>query len=151
MGKNKGGRPSGYSEKIADEICSRMIHGETLRAICRDEHMPVRYTVFRWLDKYPEFRDHYARAREALQDYWADEIVEIADDASNDYMTIQRGEESVQVENKEVVNRSRLRIDSRKWLMSKLNPKKYGDKIEQTIKGEDGPAVLQIVQKETKS
>lgn len=138
------GRPSEYTKELADLICTRMENGETLREICRDEAMPSRQTVLNWCDKHDEFVGQYARAREALQDYWADEIVEIADDASNDWMT----KEGVDVVNSEHINRSRLRIDSRKWLMSKLAPKRFGDKITQEITGENGgPAILQIVTK----
>lgn len=136
MVNNSFGRPSEYSTEIGDKICERMKHGETLRAICRDDGMPDRSTVLRWCDKFPDFYGQYARAREALQDFWADEIVEIADDSTNDFMTIKRGDEMVEVENKEIVNRSRLRIDSRKWLMSKLAPKRYGEKLEVVGKGD---------------
>lgn len=85
----------------------------------------------KWAREIPEFTKHYVLAREALLEHWAEEISEIADDGSNDW--IQREHESGRVEvilNAEHVNRSRLRVDTRKWLLSKLSPKKYGDKIE---------------------
>lgn len=68
--------------------------------------------VMRWLDKFPEFRDQYTRARDLLTEYWANEIVDIADEDDAD------------------VNRSRLRVDTRKWLMARMAPKKYGDRIQ---------------------
>lgn len=73
---------------------------------------------------------------------WADEITDICDDGTNDWMIVKRGGEDVEVENKEVVNRSRLRVDTRKWLMSKIAPKKYAERIQQEISGKDGGPVV---------
>ena len=96
--------------------------------------MPDRSTVFRWLAEKKEFYDQYARAREVQAEILADEIVEIADDSTNDFMEVQRGKGVVTVCDQENINRSRLRVDSRKWVASKLLPKKYGDK--QTVEHE---------------
>lgn len=83
-----------------------------------------------------EARDEYARSKYMQAELIADEIVDIADDGSNDLMTVVKGDNKYEIERKEVVNRSRLRIDSRKWLLSKLIPKKYGDKMDVTSGGE---------------
>lgn len=123
------GRPSDYTEELADKICERLVEGQSLRAICADETMPGVSTVCRWLGKHTEFREQYARAREAQADTLADEILDIADDAVNDWMERRRQDGSVdEVVNAEHIQRSRLRVDSRKWLAAKLQPKKYGDK-----------------------
>lgn len=91
--------------------------------------MPDKATVFRWLRTIPEFRDQYARAKEESADALTDEILEIADDATNDWMERhQKGSVGWEV-NGEHIQRSRVRIDTRKWLASKLKPKKYGDKL----------------------
>ena len=74
---------------------------------------------------------------------WADEITEISDDGSNDWMTVKRGGGEVEVENREVVNRSRLRVDTRKWLMSKIAPKKYAERL--ALTGEEGGPVQIVV------
>jgi hypothetical protein len=103
--------------------------------------MPDKATVFRWLAARQEFRDQYARAREAQADYWAEEIVEIADDGSSDTYTDDNG--NVRTD-QEVIGRSRLRVDTRKWLMSKLAPKKYGDKIQHAGADGDGPVKLEV-------
>lgn len=125
------GRPSLYTEEIAEQICERMSEGETLREVCRDPNMPAQSTVFRWLAKNDAFREQYTRAREALIEHWADEIIEISEDGSNDWMLRQRDDDDpVVVLNHEHIARSKLRVDSRKWLMSKLAPKKYGDKLQ---------------------
>lgn len=112
--------------------------GETLRQICRDEGMPDKSTVLRWLASNAEFCDQYARAREIQADHWADEVVEIADDGSNDWMERETKAGTITVVDHENINRSRLRVDTRKWLMTKAAPKKYGDKVTNELVGKDG-------------
>jgi hypothetical protein len=97
--------------------------------------------VYRWLAADGGFRDRYVRAREAQADRFADEIIEIADDATNDWMERRQGEETVRVVDHEHIQRSRLRVDARKWLMAKLAPKKYGDSVALTGGG-GGPLVI---------
>ncbi len=104
--------------------------------------MPGKSTIFRWLAKHAEFRDQYARACEARTEAHADEILAIADDGSNDWMQKNHGDTIVWVENGEAIRRSQLRIDSRKWLMSKLSPKKYGDKVTQEHSGPNGGPIV---------
>jgi hypothetical protein len=130
-------RPSDYAPEVTAQICERMGLGESLREICRDETMPDKSTVMRWLARYSEFRDQYACARDTQADYYAEEILEIADDGSNDWMERKNKDGSTyEVENHEVLNRSRLRVDTRKWLMARMAPKKYGDKVTQTLEGD---------------
>lgn len=128
------GRPTIYSEEIADLICDGLADARSLRSICCDEGMPSQSTVFRWLgdERFAAFRERYARAREAQADAIFDEMLDIADDASNDWM--ERSPDDKRGPgwdlNGEHVQRSKLRIDARKWMASKLRPKVYGDKIE---------------------
>ena len=137
------GRPTRYTDALATEICIRLAEGESLRAICRDDTMPGLRTVMRWLfdGDHDDFWQQYARAREAQAEVWADEIVSIADDVSNDFTTGKDGKEIVDHEN---IQRSRLRIDARKWIASKLLPKRYGDKLQHTGKG-GGPVKVEDV------
>jgi hypothetical protein len=128
------GRHSEYDPTIALEICSRIAAGESLRKICLDEQMPVQSTVFKWITANEDFAKQYACARTAQMEAMAEEIIEIADDGLNDTYETEDGERT----NSDVIQRSRLRVDTRKWLMSKLAPKKYGDKVEQFISGPDG-------------
>ena len=129
--KHAGGRPCEYTPEIAATICLRMAEGETLRAICRDSDTPARSTVYQWLSKNPEFADLYTQAREALVEHWADEILDISDDSTTDYITkIGRNGHEYEAVDQDHIQRSRLRVDSRKWLMSKLMPRKYGDHLE---------------------
>ena len=127
-----GGRPSDYRMQVADFICERIAHGESLRKICTDPDMPVCSTVFKWLINHKEFAEQYARAREAQCDAFVEEILEISDDSAGDTLVTEGGEKP----NSEWINRSKLRVDTRKWLMSKLAPKKYGDKAQVDIHGE---------------
>jgi hypothetical protein len=90
--------------------------------------MPDKATVFRWLAQNEGFRDQYARAREAQADALFDEMLDIADDGSNDWMERKREDGSTEeVLNHEHIQRSKLRIDARKWMAGKLRPKVYGD------------------------
>jgi hypothetical protein len=79
-------RPTNYSDEKAEAICASIAEGQSLRSICNSDAMPDKATVFRWLAKYEAFRDRYAIAREAQADALFDEILEIADDARNDWM-----------------------------------------------------------------
>ena len=125
------GAPSTYTEEIADEICDSLAEGKSMVEICRADHMPNPSTVYRWLEANEAFRNRYARAREDQADTLADEIIDIADDAQNDWMERQGDDASIgwQV-NGEHVQRSKLRIESRKWIAAKLKPKKYGERVE---------------------
>jgi hypothetical protein len=107
------------------EICQRIMAGESVRKICTDEHMPAQSTVFEWLARNADFRAAYAIAKTFLAETLADEILEIADDAAGDFAD---GEDGPQFQ-AEHVQRARLRVDSRKWLASKLAPKRYGDAL----------------------
>lgn len=120
-------RASEYTQEVADAICERIAEGESLRAICRDEDMPVKSTVFKWLTQQKVFADQYTRAREAQADALFDEILEIADDGTQDYAEGRNGETVI---NNEAIGRSRLRVDTRKWMAGKLRPKVYGDKLD---------------------
>ena len=129
------GRPSTYTEEIALLICQRIAGGEYLKDICADPRMPGKTTVHRWMAVTPTFRAAYVRAREAQMEGWADDVLEIADDASGDYVERTAQDGSVErVYDPEVVQRAKLRIDTRKWLMSKLAPR-YADKVNVDVSG----------------
>lgn len=123
-----------YSEEIASVICGRIAEGESLRSICESNDMPGLRTVFDWLadERYASFRTKYARAREVQADALFDEMIDIADDGRNDWMEKKNadGESIGWSENGEALRRSDLRIKTRQWMASKLQPKKYGDKLD---------------------
>lgn len=141
----KPGRPTAFTEAISLLICERLAQGESLVNICKDEKLPARGTVMRWLqeDRHTGFRDNYARAREAQADFYAEEIIGIADEECT-YVKHGDGDEARKVEvafDSAAVARNRLRVDARKWYASKVAPKKYGEKI--AVGGaEDLPPVL---------
>lgn len=135
--------PKPYDPQIGDEICERLANGESLRKITLPKEMPHIATICRWLVANPEFSEQYARAREAQADALADEILDIADDGSNDWMA-DREEEAGVAYNGDAVARSKLRVDARKWVAAKLKPKKYGDKLDLTSDGKalNGAAIV---------
>ncbi len=142
-------RPSEFSQDIADQICDKIAEGKSLRKICDIEGLPDKSTVFRWLGTNTAFRDQYVRARDVQADYMAEEIIEIADDGTNDFGFKEgdtaEGASASPVFLAEHVQRSKLRVDSRKWLMSKLAPKKYGDFQRTELSGPNGgPVILSI-------
>lgn len=142
--KHPGGRPSSYTDELADTICEGLINGRSLRSICADDDMPGTSTVMRWLASNEQFRDQYARARELQADAIADEILDIADDGSNDWMERHNsdGENIGWQFNGEAARRSQIRIDARKWMAGKMRPKKYGDKAQLEHSGPDGGPIV---------
>lgn len=125
-----------YSDELAEEICSRLEQGESLNAICSDAKMPDERTVRGWArDDYKGFFPKYARAREIGYLKIADELLEIADDARNDWMDKQVRGDTIRVVDEECVKRSQLRVETRKWILAKMLPKVYGDKITNEITG----------------
>lgn len=134
---------STYTPELAQEICDLLVCGDndkpmSLRAICRMEGMPSLKTVMRWLAKDPEFRQQYAHAREIQQESNLEEILEIADNCTDDVRMLVSDEDESNVGigiNASAIARAKLRVDTRKWAMSKLAPKKYGDKIQQEHSG----------------
>lgn len=137
----KGGRPSSYSLDLAARFCQQIGEGKTLRAVCNTNGMPDWHTIHRWLDKHEEFRMQYTRARDLCMQAWEHKLVEIAHDESRDLQPDGKG--GFRSDNT-AVNRDRLKIDSYKWLMSKMAPKKYGDLTKLEVGGVDGvPLVIE--------
>lgn len=118
-----------FSQEVFDAICERIADGESLRAICEDEDMPNKATVMRWLAADKSLSDQYARAREAQADTLFEEILDIADDARNDWMERRGQDDAGWQANGEHIQRARLRVEARKWMAGKLRPKVYGDKV----------------------
>lgn len=142
------GRPTLYSQELADKICLRMAGGESVNSICKDESMPARSTVMLWAATDREgFSDKYAKACDARAHYWADELLDIADDATNDYMDrIDKEGGTETALNPEAIARSRLRVDTRKWLLSKMLPR-YSDKPEPPQTGDMAEVLAQLIAK----
>lgn len=144
MGRRERGRPTAFSAEIAAAICDRIAEGRSLRAVCRDTGMPPESTVRSWaIDDREGFFAQYARARLIQAHAMFDEILEIADDGTNDTYTTEDGEGI----NYDVIQRSRLRVDSRKWYLSKALPKVYGDQVLHEHAGPDGGPIRVAVER----
>lgn len=129
------GRPTEYTKEIGDLICSKIMEGNSLRSVLVGDNMPAYSTFFKWLREHKELVDNYEHSTQERTLAMGEEIIDIADDGTNDYMTITKGNNDYNVEDREVTNRSKLRVETRKWLMSKMLPKKYGDKVDLTSDG----------------
>ena len=137
------GRPTDYNADLVAKICERISEGESVRSIVRDDDMPAMATFFRWLHEKPEFKEQYATAKELGAEALFADILSIADDGTNDYVEkmSQEGEVVGYQTNGEAIQRSRLRVDTRKWYLSKVLPKVYGDKVTNELTGADGEAI----------
>lgn len=140
----KQGRPSKYTKALGDTLCAELALGQSLRTVCKPDEMPCVATVFNWFTAHEGFLEQYTRAKEESADALVEEMLDIADEGTNDYMARQDAngnDTEVYQLNGEHIQRSRLRVDTRKWIASKLKPKKYGDK---TILGGDPDNPIEI-------
>ncbi len=119
-------RHSSYTPEIAEQICSRLTCGASVRSICDDDDMPSDTTVFRWLASIPAFREQYARARETRGDARFERIDDVVQDMRNGVIDS---------------NQARVEIDAIKWQCGKEAPKRYGDKLTAELSGPDGGAI----------
>jgi hypothetical protein len=133
-------RPTKFNDELASNILHRLSMGESARQICRDKEMPSLSTLMKWLtdtDK-QEFSEQYARARGFQADYYADQVVDLADELD-------------ETADNNAIQRCRLRIDSRKWKVARMMPKKWGDKHAVDVTSSDDtfkPTIIKLVAKE---
>ena len=131
------GRPK-LTPELEAELLELLASGKTLLQVCEDDRFPVESVIRRKALEDADFGAKYTRAREIGYLRMADELLEIADDGRNDWMTIKRGDTEIDVVNKEAVERSKLRFQARQWLLSKALPKLYGDKLDLKATHEGG-------------
>lgn len=129
----KNGRPTDYTQEKADLICAKLAEGKSLRTVCKEEKFGMT-AVFNWLRTNASFAKQYAQAKEEATDALAEEIHDIADQAHSVII----GDRSDNAR----VHAQQMRVDTRKWIMSKMKPKKYGDKLDMTTNGKDIPAPI---------
>lgn len=128
---------------LFEEVLVLIESGMSLSDACRQPDMPGRRTVTTKIEADEDFRRKYARAAAIRADLLFDEMLDIADDGTNDWVERCNKDGSTYTElDHEHVQRSRLRIDARKWALSKMNPKKYGDKVEVSGPGENGEHII---------
>lgn len=123
------GRPSEYTPEMALKVCEELAQGKSMRTVTKMEGMPAMSTLWRWMRAHEDFRLQYVKAKQEAADALAEEILDIADYTAEDYVENKKGD---LVLNREAVERAKLRVDARKWLMSKMKPKVFGDKIDVT-------------------
>ncbi|HAN5144970.1 TPA: DNA-binding protein [Escherichia coli] len=126
----KVGRPHGYTEEKALEICELVADGQSINKISKMLGMPTRSTILKWFRDVPEFSIMYARAKEIGFEVLADEIIDLSDAAEN-----------IKAEE---LRRHQLMIDTRKWLLAKLQPRKYGERVTQEVVGNKEEAPVQV-------
>lgn len=118
---------STFTQALFDRICERIAEGESLRAICKTKDYPAKRTVLRWVAADEALQKQYAEAQVMRAEHYFDEIIDIADKGADPAKT-------------------RVQVDARKWVLARMNPKKYGDRVLNEHMGEDGgPLVVQIV------
>lgn len=138
-----GGRPTKYNKELATTICKRIADGDSVRTIVQEDVMPSSSTIFRWLldEKHKGFWEQYEKARNIQAELMFEELLDIADNGENDWVVrMEKDNEKWWTQNGEAISRSRLRVDTRKWYLSKVLPKKFGDKMEvdHNVKPVDG-------------
>lgn len=134
------GRPSKYSEEIADEVV-KLLHSHSLREICRDHpELPCRETITDWMADNVDFSTRCARAREEHAQLYVEEGFEIIDELPTHEVPDPDGGVSVRVD-PAGVTRNKNRADYRRWYASKILAKKYGDKIQNEVSGPDGAPI----------
>ena len=118
--------------------------GQSLKSIIDErsrEEVPAYSTIMLWINEDKTFSENYTRACEERAEKIFEEIIDIADDRANDYTETEDGKTMF---NAEHVQRSRLKIDARKWVLSKMNSKRFGDKVDLTTAGEKLPAPIPL-------
>jgi hypothetical protein len=113
------GRPSEFTPELAANILGQLADGKTLTAICKADDMPSRVTVWNWTRQNSEFLNAYREARKGQAEAWSDDMVDLSDGTGD-------------------VNRDKLRIQTRQWLMARQHSQRWGDKVSQEISGPDG-------------
>ena len=123
------GRPTTYTEEIANKICELITEGKSLRSIAEMEGMPCTSNVFKWLTEYKQFSEHYARATEQRTEAQLEMLNELGDTAIE--LSQKTGEKRAGA----VVQAVKVKADNLKWVMARMKPKKYGDKLDMTSDG----------------
>lgn len=124
-----------YTQEMADRICEQLADGKSLRAVCDEPGMPSEAAVRAWaLDDIEGFAAQYARAREIGYDRLADELLEIADTPQTGVKTTTKATGTETTEG-DMIEHRRLQVDARKWMLAKMLPKKYGDKLTTEVTG----------------
>lgn len=132
----KTGRPTTYTPEIASKICAGLAEGKSLRTVCLDEGMPALSTIFLWMREHPEFSEQYVTSKSESADARLEQLDDLGDEAIELAQSVDPKASSA------VVQAVKLKADNIKWTMSKLKPKKYGDKLDLTSDGKALPTPI---------
>lgn len=129
-----------YKQADKDRIIKEVLfeigfNAKSLRSACKVVDVPL-VTVNDWMSETPEIAEHYTRARDNRSELLFEDCLNIADDNGNDIRFTEEGQE---LTDHDVIQRAKVRIDTRKWMLGKMQPKKYGDKSTTIIEGGDKP------------
>ncbi len=134
--RKQSGRQIAYSPELATEFCERVASGRLMSDVCRDPDMPSHATLYRWMEKHESLRSEYARARISQADEFAAETLRIASQVwegkRHKHTTFSDGSTEEEVVTEDNERRARLAVDTRKWILSKLFPRQYGDRTEES-------------------
>lgn len=136
MTKNLGGRPTKYTQKLADKICEELALGKSMRTVCKGEDMPAISSVFKWLREIKGFSEQYDTAKKESSEALNEILLDLGDDAIALSQSVDSKASNA------VVQAVKLKADNMKWYMSKMKPKKYGDKLDMTTNGKDIPTPI---------
>lgn len=132
-----------YTEELVEEIMLRVGRGESVRSISQDKHMPARAIFYDWLNTRPDFKQRYEKARQDAAHVFAEDIIEIADNGTNDWMEKNDPDNPGYAFNGESFQRSRLRVQARQWIAARMMPRYYGDKVQNEITGDGIKIVIE--------
>lgn len=127
------GRPTIFTPELSEKILKRVVDGESIRSICRDDDMPSLSAFFRWIVEKPDFKEQYDHATDVRAETIFEEALEIADTVLMGEKVKTSGEgDTLKVETQtgDMVDRARLKVDTRKWFLSKLKPKRFGERLD---------------------
>lgn len=125
---------STFTQALFDKICDLIAEGWSLRGVCKLKGMPDRKTFRRWYLSTAELQKQYDLACLDREDVYFEDIIEIADASEGDTTDV----DGLNILNPEYVQRSKLRIDARKWTLARMNRKKYGDHVTEELTGPNG-------------
>ncbi len=141
-------RPTIFTQELADKICEQLADGKSMRTVCKQEDMPAMSSVFKWLREHDGFSEQYAKAKDESADAMAEDLLDIADTPVMGEIKTIKPDGSVEIKQDEMLGHRRLQVDARKWLMAKMKPKKYGEKLDMTSDGEKLGVTLSAEQAE---
>lgn len=138
-----------YDREIGDRVCSQLAIGKSLHVACLRVGYVQPETIMKWIRERPEFRQMYLIAKRESADFLAEEILDIADDARNDYMASLAGDDVAAYKfHGEHIQRSKLRVDVRKWMAARLDPKRFGEKLQHAGVSDLPPVQTAVLTKE---